>query len=293
MEVIITFNVARTIIKSSAKKIENETGGILVGTLGNPATIIAAGEPGDNAIHHALSFTSDPDADKKCLEKAQSTYGSSIEPIGYWHKHPLGFDRPSGGDIMQVKQLAADFNDQRPILMGIVNHKPKILRRSTTFRLYSVDSCDNLIEHDWKIVSEKNKTLLEIISKSPGRPGTKLTDYWEDKDFQSYLNPIGRDRIKLEVEKLKAADWQVKIGRQRHNNLLVIDVFDGISELRFLLPPEFPLNPPSILTSDGRYFHNLHTLSRWNSLVSLLDVAENAAAVMYCQYCSKQFLTTV
>lgn len=292
MKIIITFNVARTIIKSSAK-FDIETGGILVGTLSEPITIVAAGEPGSNAVHNAAYFTTDPAADKSCLEQAKSIYGSSIEPVGYWHKHPLGFDKPSGGDVQQAHQLASEFNDQRPVIMGIVNRKPRIITASTTLQLYSIDSKKQLIQHNWRIVAGKSKRIMEVISKAPNRPSTKLTDYWKDKNFQSYLNPVGRDRIKQDIERLRKAHWQVNIGRIKFNNLLIIDIFDGLSKLRFLLPPEFPLNPPTVFSGNGKCFHGLEAISQWNSTVSLLEIAENAASIMHCKNCSKYHLASV
>ena len=289
-ELLITYGAAKPIIKDS-KQFEVETGGILVGTLGNPMTIVAAGKSGQNSQHHAAQYTSDPIADKNCLSKAQQDYGQAIKPVGWWHKHPADFNRPSSGDCRQIQQLSKDYNDGKPILMGIVNQCSG-LRRKITLHLYSLDPGSHLIEHPWRLVSSKHPTLLELIAKAPVTPETNNTDFWKDPNFQSYLNPVGRQRILQEIEELKKDGWQVKTSRHKHNGMLMLDLFDGITELQFLLPPEYPLNPPTILTSDGGCFTGSDILRRWNSHCRLTGLAEEAGCILTCAHCRKRFIKT-
>lgn len=285
-QVLITFSASRSVIKQS-RLCDVETGGVLAGTT-KPLTIVAAGSPGVNSIHQATRFTSDPEADKACLTEAIRQYGESIVPVGWWHKHPSGFKEPSSGDCNQAQQLAKEYGDRQPVLMGIVNQQPKLIRHKTTLYLYSIDTSGNLVEHDWKLVSSKNEQLLNAVRKAPVVPETRPSNYWTEIDFQFYLNPIGRVRIKQELENLRKAGWEVEVNRSKHNQLLILNITKSKRKLRFVLPPEFPLNPPTVLTANGRPFLKLETLSQWNSQCGLLDAATEGARIMRCSRCSKQ-----
>ena len=290
--ILITYNVARTIIRDS-KNSAVETGGVLVGTLGDPMTIVAAGSPGKNSVHCVTQYTSDPIADKKCLEQSQEIYGDRIVVVGWWHKHPSGFDRPSSGDCHQIGQLKAEYNDNKPVFMGIVNQIPRLARIKTTLRLYSTGSAENLIEHNWILVIRKNTDLLNAINKAPARPAIKKTDFWTDKDFQFYLNPVGRERITQEIEGLRKAGWQVKTSRSKQDQVLILDIFRGSETLCFVLAPEFPLNPPSVFMTNGRRFRGLETLNQWNSHCRLTDVAAEALCIMNCNRCKRRFVVSI
>ncbi len=288
--IITTYDVAKTIIRSSAK-FDVETGGVLIGTFGDTITIVAAGIAGENAVHHATSFTSDAVADKACLKQTRKIYGNRVEPLGWWHKHPPGYSRPSDGDCRQVRQLAAEYNDGKPVLMGIVNRKDGAIAKRTFLHIYSIDNDNSIIEHNWKLIRSNNKELLDAIRQAPVKADTVLTNYWTDENFQAYLNPIGRERIKRDIEKLKDSGWQVQTALLKQENLLVLDLSNNRTGLRMILPPEFPLNPPTILTGDGRIFHSLKTVSRWNSQNSLTQIAVEASAVVNCSRCSKHHIS--
>jgi hypothetical protein len=285
-EILITFKASRRIIKQS-QLCPVETGGILVGIL-NPLAIVAAGKPGPNSTQQATQFTSDPEADRACLEDARTQFDDKITPVGYWHKHPENLSEPSSADCHQARQLVKEYNDGQPFLMGIVNYHPKLVKHRTTLHLYSIDLAGKLLEHAWRLVSSKDKRLLDAIKKAPVRLDLKPISYWLDKDFQSYLNPIGRDRIKQEVENLGKIGWDVTTARRKHDKALLLDVLKDSKRLCFVLPPEFPLNPPTVLTGDGKRFLGLDTLCKWNSLRRLSDVAAEASVLMSCTRCSRQ-----
>jgi proteasome lid subunit RPN8/RPN11 len=288
-DVLIAFDAARTIIKDSAD-CDVETGGVIVGTLGEPITIVAAGSPGKNSSHFATSFTSDPQADKQCLEENRKKYGNQITLGGWWHKHPYGMITPSGGDCHQVRELISQYNDNKPLLVGIVNQRRSILRRKTTLYLYNVDSSGKIVEYHWKLVNRKDKRLLAAIANAAVTPDTTAADYWSDKNFQSYLNPIGRERINREIEQLKQAGWLVKTSRNRHNKLLILTICRNHCGLTLTLPPEFPLNPPTVAEANSESLLRLSTLCRWNSLCSLADVAAETELILGCPLCSTRII---
>jgi proteasome lid subunit RPN8/RPN11 len=229
-EILTTFAASRTIIKQS-RLCKVETGGILVGTL-EPLTIVAAGSPGPNATHRPAQFTSDPAADQACLAEARRRHGEQITVTGWWHKHPAALTTPSGGDCHQVQQLMSEYADGQPVLIGIVNHEPRLTRNRTTLHLYSVYPAAEYMEHAWRLVGSEDRRLLDALQKAPRRPNLKQTDYWRDEDFQSYLNPIGRDRINQEVQRLREAGWKVEMGRRTSDQLLVLNLRNSSTPLR-------------------------------------------------------------
>jgi len=288
---LITIEASRNIIKQSRKS-DVETGGILIGILEPVIIIINAGCPGDNAVRRVTQFTSDPQADQICLANAHQMYGDCVVPMGWWHKHPAGFNKPSFGDCQQIHQLTQDYADGKPVFMGIVNQIPALMRQKTTLHLYSVDPDDNIVESPWNLISNKNPVFIQALNKAPIRPPAKHSDYWADNNFQSYLNPVGRERIKKEVENLRLDGWQVTTGRHPQDKVLILELAKDSTALRLVLAPEFPLNPPCIFTPDGRCFQGLHSLDQWNSQKMLVEVAAEAMMVSQCSRCSRQCLTT-
>jgi len=287
-EILLTYKASRNIIRCS-RTCKVETGGILAGILKPPA-VVAAGSPGPDSIHQPHRFTSDPAADETCLAEAQRQYGQQITAVGWWHKHPAGLTTPSQGDLDQARQLAGEYNDDQPVVICIVDYQPNRTRRRTSLNFYSCDCRGNLLEHTWRLVPAKDEGLLDAISKAPVRPETKTTGFWSDADFQSYLNPVGRKRIIGEIAAMKDAGWAVKVARHKQDKSLLLNTCKGSRRLRFVLPPEFPLNPPTVYAGDGRRFRGLQSLAQWNSLTSLVGVAAEALSVMDCLHCSKKCL---
>lgn len=278
--VLITYNAAKAIVSDSRNFDEDETGGILVGTLGGPIAIVDAGTSGKNSVHHSVRFTSDPVADKQCLEDAKRRHGNRIMTAGWWHKHPSGFDRPSSGDCMQVRQLSRQYGDGKPVLMGIVTRQRRVLRPKLNLRIYSLSDAGSLIEHDWKIVKETDKTLQEAINRCEAVLETKKSTFWDDPGFMFYLNPVGRERIIQERNQLKEAGWQIVTGQRKQDKAFTMDLSDGTDNLRFVFPPEFPLNPPAVYIDKVRRLTGLHALTEWNSLTSLIAVVQEVKYVL-------------
>lgn len=290
-DVLITFDAAKS-MEDNSEKCEDETGGLIVGTFGKPMTILAAGLPGKNAVHHATSFTSDPEADRQTLLTCKENYGPKSTGMGHWHKHPFGLTTPSSGDCQQGRQLACEYSDNKPVLMGIVNQRRGKIFQKTTLHLYGIDSSGKLVEYKWKQVNRKNKQLFEAINSAPARIEVKNTEFWMDRDFQSYLNPIGRERIQKEIVMLKQLGWEVGTVRRKEDKMLMLIVTKESISLVFLLPPEFPLNPPVAMTHDGRRFAGLESVVQWNTLCRLADIACEAMAVIGCSYCSRRFIVS-
>lgn len=285
----ITNDAVRTMVKQ-ARLSSVETGGILLGTLDPAIAIVVAGCPGENAIHRVTQFRSDPEADKIHLANARQEHGDCISPIGWWHKHPAGLSCPSSGDRQQMRRLAGEYADGKPVIAGIINQIPMIIGQKTTLHLYSIDSKNELIEHDWKLIGRHNQQLQHTLKAAPRRPDIQPGGFWDNKLFRSYLNPIGRERIRTEVAVLRGMGWKVIIGRRPHDHVMVLKLVKNSIYLQFVLPPEFPLNSPQVFTMDGRSFHSLRILRQWSSLRNLSEVAQEAERVTSCPHCRKQHL---
>jgi len=283
---LVTYDAIK-VIQQDSKQFTVETGGILIGTLGNPITIVAAGVSGENSQHHATSFTSDSQADRECLATARRKYGNGVGVVGWWHKHPSGFESPSQGDCRQVQFLMDEYNDGKPVLMGIVNKSSGIAGSKFSLRLFSLDSNGQPLEHPWKRVSGSNKELLKAVREAPQKPETQNIEFWKNPDFQFYLNPIGRDRIVREVRALKQAGWSVTTTRRKSDRVMLLDLTKGSIQLCLEFPPEFPLNPPAVLTC-GRRLVDLEILQEWNSLCRLTELAEYAEGIVNSKHCSKR-----
>jgi hypothetical protein len=252
---------------------------MLAGTT-SPLVILDAGEPGPHAIHEAARFTSDPEMDAACLERSRRRHGGIVTLVGYWHKHPDGLITPSAGDCCQARQLAREFHDGQPVLIGIVNRSPRGRGYKTTLHLYTVNDDGTTLEHPWKLVGIHSRPLKSALRQAAVTPGTEHVDYWQDKDFQFYRNPVGRARIREEIAHCRDRGWEVSTSRTTKDQILTVRLSDGPQAIKIILPPEFPLNPPTVLSEDGTYLHSSVLLTQWNSLYRLVDLAVETFACL-------------
>jgi len=74
--------------------------------------------------------------------------------------------------------------------------------------------------------------------------------------------------------------------------VLIFDILKEGKRLHLVLPPEFPLNAPTVLTADGQRLLGLDTVHGWNSLYYLADVAAEAAAAISCARCSRSHIAS-
>lgn len=288
---LVSYDAIRAIVRDS-KKFTVETGGILIGTLADPITIVAAGVSGENSLHYATSFSSDSQADRECLETARTKYGNGVGVVGWWHKHPAGFESPSMGDCRQVQLLTDEYNDGKPVLMGIVRKRSYFACSKLSLRLFSLDSDGQILQHPWRLVGGSSKELLKAVREAPQKPETQDTEFWKNPDFQFYLNPIGRDRIVREVRALKQAGWTVITTRRKCDKVMLLELAKGTTQLCLEFPPEFPLSPPTVFFGGDRLV-DLETLWAWNSQCRLAELAENVENRIKVEYCKNKLLPII
>ena len=271
---LITASAYNTIITVSHRCLL-ETGGVLMGVLGNPLVIVGAGQPGANAIHHFIRFTTDPASDIECLSTWRQVYGLVIEIVGWYHKHHH-LQEPSSGDHNQVRQLREDFKDSRPILMGIVSENG-LFRKNLKLRFFSLDDTGNQIEYDWEIISDDSTQIQQAIQSLPHRPQLKDSGFWDDPHFQFYQNPIFRKRICREIGQLKESGLCVCVCRNKSDGNMVLQIANNNMCLKLLMPPEYPLNPPIVFAGQKNIF-DLRTITHWNSMMTLPCLVNEAIA---------------
>ena len=284
-DALITYGASRNMIRQSGL-CSVETGGVLVG-IPQPLVVLDAGEPGPHAVHNEAMFTSDPETDTACLKKSREQYGEKVMLLGWWHKHPAGLTTPSSGDCHQARQLAGEFNDGQPVLIGIVNRIPRGVRHKTMLHLYTVSDDGTVRECPWKLAGRRNAALKAALKQAAVRPGTRDLDYWRDKDFQFYLNPIGRARIRDEIAECRGRGWDVSTSRTPKDQILTVRLSDGTLVVKIVLPPEYPLNPPTVMSEDGTYLHASTMAAQWNSLCRLVDLASEAFACIGSRNCTR------
>jgi integrative and conjugative element protein (TIGR02256 family) len=109
------------IVRESLRVNGTETGGVLLGFVKNRHVVMAGG-PGSRADLAFGHFTSDPEHDQRLLAEAKRRWGGSVQVLGWWHLHPKGMPRPSGGDLAQAKDLLCDYwkGGDRGFLLSII-----------------------------------------------------------------------------------------------------------------------------------------------------------------------------
>ncbi len=285
---ILITELAYYIIISVARRCLVETGGVLVGILGDPLVIVAAGQPGDNAVHQAARFTTDPQADLHCLSTWRRIYGCVIEIFGWFHKHHC-LEIPSTGDLQQTRQLKDQFKDNRPIIVGILSESG-LLKKNLKLRLFGLDQDNNQTEYSWRIIPNDSPEIEKAIQSVPHKPEMKDTQFWNDEDFQFYTNPVGRERICRDTKQLKDFGWQTTICKSKANGTVILEVTNNHRMIRLLMPPEYPLNAPVILNENNKRFFDLKTVREWNSMVTLLDLVTEANQIQNCILCKSRHL---
>lgn len=84
-----------------------EVGGVLLGKrILRDVVIVRVVEPGPRAEMEEVSFAPDVEYSQRILDEYRA--GWDVYWIGVWHLHPSYLDKPSRGDIKQMKRLIDD-----------------------------------------------------------------------------------------------------------------------------------------------------------------------------------------
>lgn len=265
-----------------------ETGGVMVG-IADPPIIVEAGSGGKNAIREAARFSGDTEADRACLERARRKHGEQISITGYFHKHPQGMSGWSGQDLSQAREITREFDDGKLVLVGIFTEKghdpePRLF-------LYGISSPDGELESvEYEVVPDDDASVRNALAKAVVIPEIKDSDFWSDSAFRFYENPIGRDRLRQELDELRQRGWTVTVGRVGRETGLRVQAKRRGKSLEARLPREYPINPPRLFLNGQGELIGLDFLRQWNSDRSLADLFQLGALVVTCPRCRRQHL---
>jgi len=259
-------------VESRQNSAQVETGGVLLGLV-NDHIIMEAGRPGPESLNSAISFTPDVEHDRLLLAEAKKRH-PDIDYLGYWHKHPGGFDRPSNGDLQQARDTLADFGIGEYILSIIAVVSPRF-----NFRGFILDNPRG----DFREV--QLETTDEV---SHGFLRTPARDFWSDPAFNFIKTTVGKNRIKEEVAGLEQAGFEVDSLRANGRAFISLRIREW--ELICIPPREFPLTPPRLFWKHNNIeLLNLGPQLRWNSDCSLLDIVADVKKKLGIRYYARKW----
>jgi len=264
-----------------------ETGGVMVGFSEPLPTVVAAGLPGPNAIKEAARFVGDPQEDRRCLERARRIQGNGIGINGYYHLHPGSMGETSCIDHGQGLSLLKQFDDDRSLLVGI------FIRPSGPPQFFLYEMCRAhpvFTPATYEVVADNDPVVLTAQRVSPAAVDVKQQGFWDTEQFQCVENPVGRAHIQQDLAALREAGWQTMVNRSRTTATAFVVAKRDRFEVRAQLPREYPLNPPRMLSLDGRAFLDLPSLRQWSSACSLIDAFTECYAILLCPCCQRRHL---
>jgi integrative and conjugative element protein (TIGR02256 family) len=244
-----------------------ETGGLLIGTLKNPV-IFKATKAGINAIKSYASYTNDVDHDNAILKQSVDESGGRLKLLGFWHKHPLGFDKPSLIDLDVARRIirqSVESGDSRKYYFIITN---VVNGNSVNYNCFTLDTSQGSFYRIKYMVSYDNDPeLREALKKEPLILTPRALDYWNDKEFSFHLSLYGNERLYDEIRDLKKNGYRVHVYQGKRVQMLI----EGKVNIICHMPPEYPLNPPRLFYGDYEIPYPLHV---WNSTLKIIDLLE-------------------
>lgn len=271
MRVTITESAVQTICSESRKAGLFETGGMLIGTLNNLVVLAATG-PGPKAERGSGHYSGDPQSDQEGLKSYKEAFQGKVALLGYWHRHPARMSRPSSGDLNQALDLVAEYrvSPDDPFLALISN-----VDSNQEVRVYAYLLCQaerRFEKVDLEIVADSSPSVRDVLEREQPGIVERDRDFWRDPNFQFFQTPIGKDRIHQEIQQLHVKGFEATVVRRKSTGRLEIVIGLKNRQIRCVPPVEYPLNPPSFYSMDGREIRL--RLSVWNSDLWISALAE-------------------
>jgi len=267
MEMLTIMHGAYKLMENESLTHDTETGGSLVGTIRHPI-VIRATRAGLKAVTSHVSYTNDADSDTKLLNQAIREHNGRVKLLGFWHKHPYGYDKPSGIDLKTAKRIVqrnADSGDFRKHyfiitnvnMCGLFSHRCYVLKPGQ----------ENFEEMIYSLVQDDDEMIVRALEREPVIPMTRTMDYWNDDGFSFHLTPSGSERLYDEILELKKKGYRVRVYQGKRVQMLI----EGKVNIVCHLPPEYPLNPPRLYHGIDEIPYPLHV---WNSTLKIIDLVE-------------------
>lgn len=267
-----------------------ETGGVLLGKKikNGSIVIIKATDAGPKAEHYAAEFSPDIGYAQKILNECRKDY--DIYWIGTWHKHPNHLNRPSGGDIKQMEQFIDDKDTLDEFIALIITKR----FRSINTNMFYMDKSKRFYQIDFEIIDEKS-SLLKELEKIPTREEDikqihesrgYIKKPFPKKQLPPFISALwnktdeGKIRLRNEVNEIQKLPFVNKVETYEGetyegDEFLTIKInFLNYPYIMFICPPEYPLNPPTIVYSDEYKEFESCYVQGWNSLSRLADILE-------------------
>ena len=283
---IITRPAVETIHKESqaAFKMEVETGGILIGPppIDGVLVITSATGPGpDGKRASYASWETDPEYLNCKLREARE--GTPVVNLrGFWHRHPGMMRRPSAQDLIEARRILEDVEHYKlggELVMPIVT----ATQEGITIQAYYITDRE---PHFKEIPVELSPDSDEFMESSPSTAkdieAQDRTEFWQDVNWQFYMSSYGVKRLEEELSELAS-------GGHRAEAMLLgdggccIELEDSNRHVLFLLPKEYPINPPRVYIKRNGDIMELEMgdsspLYRWSSAYRLAELADGVMA---------------
>ncbi len=265
-----------------ASEAGKETGGILIGP--SPThefvMITSATGPGlDEGCASAASWETAPDYLNTELRKARDE-DPRVNLRGFWHLHPGRMTHPSAQDLSEAQAILQDTEHYKlnELVMPIITAD----QDEITINFYYISRDDPCFrEMPMEIVSDTVDSAKSLASESGIAEMETGSGFWHDAEWQFYMSAYGAARLELELNELEEAGYEVTAVLLLDDGDCCIQVCpEGSSEAAlFLLPREFPLNPPRVFMKSCDEITEQEMgapspLSRWSSGVRLSELME-------------------
>jgi len=276
------------------KQQEKECTGSLAGT-GFPLSwiITYAAPAGPNVVSSFGGVTSDAGYQNRFLAEIRTVH-PLCQYQGDYHLHPMYLPALSQQDQRTCHQMLLDQYNRHleAIPVVLVTYGQKEEYHASAVRLTPDLQSVRVKEIEFQVVpdddflvrstlgleeGDKLVTSAEIVARladAEGEAGKRSGPFIEPPFFHT---ESGMTRLQYELESLRERfDAQPECSQIDQETVAI--QMKIIKDILILLPPEFPLNPPSLFyAASKRKFRQVSGLApNWNSLCTCADVLENA-----------------
>ena len=285
-KILITDDAMQVIRKEAIhfKRMGVEAGGSLVGIQGVDTTIILYAIPtGPAASQGGAHIVTDDDYQNECIRYIYRHYAKRAIKVVYlidWHVHPMYLPSLSSTDTNSCREILKD--SDHSYLQGL----PLILITFQSNRLMHVPFWITLNGHrlniedaDLEIVSPRDKRITRALRGHDYVPlDTLRTSKTDTRRVQPsaalpLFASITPERLKAETTEMKDLIGVTPSLKKICSGCQCLEVKTEEHTLVAVLPPEFPINPPScFVRSDGSAFEEFFPTRPWNSFFRIADI---------------------
>lgn len=273
---------ALEVISIEVSKGKRETGGILIGPPPSASEIVITKATGPGKGKRTItSWETDPDFLNSMLKAARGE-NSLLNLRGFWHRHPGQMAQPSPQDLSEAVKILQDVEHYHlggELVMPIVT----VTKEGVTIQGYFISAHEpNFVGIPIEVVPDSDEFVNSLLS---GRKTIEVKeggwlDFWQDASWQFYKSRSGVTRLQEEFEKLKLKGYAAD-AVLLSDGMLCVEVWkgEGLQRALFILPREYPLNPPKIFLKTENEIQAIETdsglrLWSWSSSCHIVDLMD-------------------